>query len=94
VVWIVDQPPSSREASYNMRMTLEEFIEKVSRERPAVLTLGDLAPVRPKPWVLRAGNGTEARIRMLVGDVRYEREQGEEIWHLSQTASDFDTEAE
>lgn len=77
-----------------MRMTLEEFIEKVSRERPAVLTLGDLAPVRPKPWVLRAGNGTEARIRMLVGDVRYEREQGEEIWHLSQTASDFDTEAE
>jgi len=73
-------------------MTLDEFVQKIEDDPPPILTLSDLAKVRPKPWVLRAGPGKDARIRMLVGSVRYEREQGEHIWHRSDLfRSDLDT---
>jgi hypothetical protein len=74
-------------------LRLAEFIERIERERPDMIHLSDLANVHPKPWVLRAGSGGDARIRMLVGNVRYEREQGETVWHLAAVRSDFDTEA-
>jgi hypothetical protein len=75
-------------------MTLDEFIRKIESAPPDELTFADLRPVRPKPWVLRAGSGKEARIRMLVGSVRYERKQGEATWRLARVRSDFDVEAE
>jgi hypothetical protein len=59
-----------------------------------MLTFVDLRPVHPKPWVLRAGSGNDARIRMQLGSVRCEREQGESTWHLARVGSDFDVEAE
>jgi hypothetical protein len=71
-------------------LTLEEFVRTVERDRPATLSAGEVARVRPNPWVLRAGNGKDARIRMQLGDVRYERAQGESTWHLVHATSDFE----
>jgi hypothetical protein len=73
-------------------ITLEEFIAQIGRERPMTLKASDLDWVTPKPWVLRAGSGKSARIRMLIGDVRYERQPGEAVWHLAQHSSDLDIE--
>jgi hypothetical protein len=71
-------------------MRLEEFIETVKQERPATLTASDMADVRPQPWVNRAGSGKDARIRMTLGGLRYERHQGEAVWRRVDRTSDFD----
>ncbi len=39
--------------------------------------------------MLRAGNGKDARIRMLLGKERYERAQGEATLHRVNSTSDF-----
>jgi hypothetical protein len=70
-------------------MKLDEFIQKIERERPDRLTAADLAHVTPNPWVYRAGHGKEARIRMKLGTMRYEREQGESVWRRAGDG-DFD----
>jgi hypothetical protein len=75
-------------------MTLEDFIRKIESAPPEELTMADLRPVRPKPWFLRAGSGKDARIRMLLGSVRYEREPAESTWHLARVHSDLDIEGE
>jgi hypothetical protein len=80
----MSDPPTS--------ISLDVFIARIERERPATLKASDLVPVIPKPWVLRAGSGTSARIRMLVGDIRYERQPGEAVRHLAQHSSDLDVE--
>ena len=72
-------------------MRLAEFIEKIERDPPEALNLSDLSNVHPKPWVLRAGSGADARIRMIVGNVRYVREQGETVWHRADLRSELDT---
>ena len=71
-------------------MTLEDFIERIERDRPETITAADLTHVHPAPWVNRAGHGYDARIRMTLAGVRYEREQGESIWHRVDSRSDFD----
>lgn len=71
---------------------LDEFIARVARARPETLKASDFTSVYPKPWVLRAGSGKAARIRMQLGDLRYEREPGEAIWYLTDSSSDFDVE--
>jgi hypothetical protein len=69
-----------------------EFREMIERDRPATLSVGLVAKVKPAPWVLRAGHGKSARIRMLIaGEHRYERSQGDAVWiRVDGTGSDFD----
>ena len=69
---------------------LDEFVEMVERHRPETLEASFVHSVEPNPWVLRAGHGTEARIRMQVGQVRYERQPGSTTWYRSDVRSDFD----
>jgi hypothetical protein len=69
---------------------LDEFVEMVERNRPDTLEASVVHGVKPNPWVLRAGHGTEARIRMQVGNVRYERQPGSTIWYRSDVRSDLD----
>jgi hypothetical protein len=73
-------------------MHFAEFREMIEREKPATLPVGLVAKVRPVPWILRAGHGKEARIRMIVaGGHRYERSQGDEVWtRADESASEFD----
>jgi ABC-type transport system involved in cytochrome c biogenesis ATPase subunit len=71
-------------------MSLEAFVAMIERERPETLSPSDLAAVRPQPWFLRAGSGKSARIRMLIGSVRYQRDQGEVLWRRSTRADDLD----
>jgi hypothetical protein len=73
-------------------ISLEAFIAQIGRDRPLTLNASDLSSVTPQPWVLRAGSGKSARIRMLLGAVRYERQPGEAVWHLAQYSSDLDVE--
>jgi hypothetical protein len=62
-------------------MDFAEFEEMIENEKPATLPVGLVGKVRPVPWVLRAGHGKDARIRMIVaGKHRYERSQGDEVW--------------
>lgn len=62
-------------------MRFEEFKAWLDEERPPTLTAGQVAQVHPRPWVLRAGHGNEARIRMIIeGEHRYERAHGESTW--------------
>lgn len=63
-------------------MKFEDFQTFIERERPRVLPGILVAQVKPAPWVLRAGHGKEARIRMVVvGEHRYEREPGSNEWY-------------
>lgn len=78
---------------FRVAMTLDEFIRSIERDPPDTLTFSDIAHVRPRPWVLRAGNGKDARIRMLLGSVRYERQPGDGTWPLTRGRSDLDLEA-
>ena len=73
-------------------MRFENFQEMIERERPAEVSSALVAKVRPKPWVLRAGHGKDARIRMVIGGKhRYERSQGETSWRRVEVpASDID----
>jgi len=73
-------------------MKLTEFHEMVERDRPATLDASLIAKVKPNPWVLRAGQGKDARIRIVVNrELRYERSQGESVWRRVDGAqSDFD----
>lgn len=77
-----------------LHMRLSEFVEWLDRERPLVLEASLVASVRPVPWVLRAGHGGDARIRMVVGEQRhrYVREQGETVWRRVEgvASADFD----
>jgi hypothetical protein len=62
-------------------MNFTDFEKMIEDERPATLPVSLVAKVRPVPWVLRAGHGKDARIRMIVaGRHRYERSQGDEVW--------------
>ena len=62
----------------------------LDRERPATLSGTFVAKVKPNPWVLRAGHGKGARIRMvIVGRHRYERSQGEATWRRVEDRSDL-----
>jgi hypothetical protein len=72
-------------------MTFEEFTEMLDREKPATISSGLVSRVHPVPWILRAGHGNEARIRMTIngGEHRYEREPGEAQWHRVER-SEFD----
>ncbi len=63
-------------------MNLRAFVEMVERERPDEITAHELADVHPHPWVSRHGSGKRARIRMKVGEVKYERRQAETTWKL------------
>jgi len=64
----------------------------IEEERPTDLSVGLVASVKPAPWILRAGHGKEARIRMVIaGEHRYERSQGDEVWtRVEGPASEFD----
>jgi hypothetical protein len=62
-------------------MELEDFIERVVREQPDELSAAEVAEVSPRPWVTRHGSGQKARIRMKVGERKYERRQGENVWN-------------
>ena len=71
--------------------SLDEFVPWAQRERPATLSASEVAGVRPNPWVLRAGSGKDARIRMSLGMVRYERAPGDAVWNrVDGNTSDFD----
>jgi hypothetical protein len=76
----------------HLAVRFSEFEEMLDREEPETLPVGLIAKVRPVPWILRAGHGKDARIRMIVGGShRYERSQGEEVWtRTSDSAGDFD----
>lgn len=73
-------------------MNFEDFQEWIEREQPSEVSPALVAKVRPVPWVLRAGHGKDARIRMVIGGKhRYERSQGEAIWRRVEVpASDID----
>ncbi|HKI85457.1 MAG TPA: hypothetical protein VKA53_01805 [Thermoanaerobaculia bacterium] len=74
----------------NLSMTFEQFKEMIERDRPAVLPVGAVAKVKPAPWILRAGHGKQARIRMVIaGAHRYEREPGGDVWRRVER-SEFD----
>jgi hypothetical protein len=61
-------------------MNFEDFQEWIEREQPSEVSPALVPKVRPVPWVLRAGHGKDARIRMVIGGKhRYERSQGEAI---------------
>jgi hypothetical protein len=71
-------------------MRFDDFCALVERDRPEVLSGSLVAQVKPTPWVLRAGHGQEARIRMVIaGEHRYEREPGNNEWHRVER-SEFD----
>lgn len=72
-------------------MTFDEFTEMLDRDKPQTLPSGLVSKVRPVPWILRAGHGKEARIRMTIndGEHRYEREPGNPNWHRVER-SEFD----
>lgn len=57
-----------------------EFIEKVKREQPDQLMSLEIAAVSPRLWTTRHGSGRKARIRLPVGELKYERSQGEQVW--------------
>lgn len=61
-------------------MTLPEFVAMVERDLPDELAVGFVSKVRPHPWVERRGSGSQARIRMEVGTIKYERRQTDEEW--------------
>ena len=73
-------------------MTFDDFQEMIEREEPATLPVVLVAKVKPAPWILRAGHGREARIRMIIaGKHRYEREPGADEWcRVEGRSSDFD----
>jgi hypothetical protein len=73
-------------------MRFDEFKTMIERDRPASLHVGLVAKVKPAPWILRAGHGNEARIRMIVaGEHRYERSQGDDEWtRVEQRGTEFD----
>lgn len=73
-------------------MTLEEFNQYVERKRPETLDAAFIAKVKPNPWVLRAGHGQEARIRIIAaGKYCYERQPGDAVWRRVQSpATEFD----
>lgn len=71
-------------------MTFDSFKSMIERDRPEVLPVGLVAKVKPPPWVLRAGHGKQARIRMVIaGEHRYEREPGGDVWRRVER-SEFD----
>jgi hypothetical protein len=59
---------------------LDEFRAMLDHERPAEIAAEVVAGVRPPPWVTRHGSGAKERARMKLGDHRYERRHGDEIW--------------
>ena len=71
-------------------MTFENFKAMIECDRPEALPVGLVAQVKPTPWVLRAGHGKDARIRMVIaGEHRYEREPGGDVWRRVER-SEFD----
>ena len=68
---------------------LEVFIEWINRELPDQLDGSFVAKVWPNPWILRAGHGKDARIRMILGPERhrYERRPGDTIWRRMEGAA-------
>jgi hypothetical protein len=58
----------------------DDFMEKVEHERPDVITAGEVTTVTPQPWFDRRGSGQRARIRMELGEVKYERRPGVDVW--------------
>jgi hypothetical protein len=72
-------------------MQLEDFIDKICREKPSTLERHEVASVHPQPWVTRRGSGKQTRIRMAIGkQVWYERQPGGETWHRVDDGSEFD----
>jgi hypothetical protein len=63
------------------RVWLKDFLARVEQEQPEWLSVAEVARVWPHPWVTRNGSGKKARIRMQVGEAKYERMQGDDHWH-------------
>ena len=59
-------------------MILEKWLDKIAREQPE--TLGTTVGRRASAAVVnRAGSGRDARIRLFVAGLRYERKQGGDV---------------
>lgn len=68
-------------AGAQQRMSLRDFIAWVEAEQPEQLSVVEVPRVWPPPWFTRNGSGKRARIRLPVGEQKYERMQREEYWH-------------
>jgi hypothetical protein len=61
-------------------MLLDDFIAWVEAEQPEQLSVAEVARVVPPPWFTRSGSGNRARIRLPLGEQKYERRQGDDRW--------------
>jgi hypothetical protein len=62
------------------RIRWDDFLARVEAEQPEHLPVEEVARVWPPPWFTRNGSGKLARIRLPVGEQKYERKQGEHHW--------------
>jgi Translation initiation factor IF-2, N-terminal region len=61
-------------------MRLKDFVAWVEAEQPEQLSVAEVARVVPPPWFTRSGSGKGARIRLPLGEQKYERRQGDHRW--------------
>jgi hypothetical protein len=61
-------------------MRLKDFVAWVEAEQPEQLSVAEVARVVPPPWFTRSGSGKRARIRLPLGEQKYERRQGDHRW--------------